>query len=238
MDLIYPTKYVVSLTSNIEAKMNTLELFSGTQSFSKRVPNPITVDLLPKFKPTHVADMLTWDYKQYPVGHFEIVWASPPCTQYSKARQNAKTPRDLEGADALVRKAFEIIDYFKPRVWIVENPASGLLPQRMFNIRPDIQGYIADYCAYGKPYRKSTMFWCNLPLKLKRCDGAGKCEQMEGNKHVGSCGNGTKKYNSVGISGCWAKDEIPPDLIDDLLTQLFKTDCCISDKYTLLPSIK
>jgi site-specific DNA-cytosine methylase len=68
--------------------MNTLELFSGTQSFSKRVPNPVSVDLLPKFKPTHIADMMTWDYKQYPTGYFEIVWASPPCTQYSKARTN------------------------------------------------------------------------------------------------------------------------------------------------------
>ena len=163
--------------------MNTLELFSGTQSFSKRVPNPVSVDLLAKFKPTHVADMLTWDYKQYPSGYFEIVWASPPCTEYSKARTNAKTPRDLEGADALVRKAFEIIDYFKPRVWIVENPATSLLPKRMPTIRPDIQGYIGDYCAYGKPYRKSTMFWCNLLLVLKRCGGVGKCDQLQQHEH-------------------------------------------------------
>jgi len=90
----------------------------------------------------------------------------------------------------------------------------------MPDIRPDIHGYIGDYCAYGKPYRKSTMFWCNLPLVLKRCGGAGKCEQMEERRHKGSCGNGTKKYNSVGISGCWAKDEIPPALIDDILRQV------------------
>jgi hypothetical protein len=197
----------------------TLELFSGTQSFSKRTLNPITVDLLPKFKPTHTADMLTWDYRIYPPGHFDIVWASPPCTQYSKARKNAKTPPDLEGADALVRKAFEIIDYFQPRVWIVENPATGLLPKRMEAIRPGITGYVAHYCAYGKPYRKATMFWCNVPLVLRECAGAGVCEQMDGKKHKGSCGNGTERYNAAGISGCWEKDEIPPALIDDILRQ-------------------
>jgi len=200
--------------------MKTLELFAGTKSFSKRVDNPISVDILPKFSPTHVEDILTWDYKMYPINYFDVVWASPPCTQYSKARRNAKTPPDLVGADRLVAKAFEIIDYFQPRVWIVENPASSLLPKRMENIRPNILGYEGHYCAYGKPYRKATMFWCNVPLSLKKCSGVGSCEQMVGRKHIGSCGNGTRKYNSVGVSGCWQKDEIPPGLIDDILLQI------------------
>ena len=40
-----------------------------------------------KFKPTVVADILLWDYTVFPSGHFDVVWASPPCTEYSRAKQ-------------------------------------------------------------------------------------------------------------------------------------------------------
>jgi hypothetical protein len=197
--------------------MRTLELFAGTQSFSKRMnaETKITVDILDKFNPTHKADILTWDYRIYPPGHFDIVWCSPPCTEYSKAKTHGV--RNLELADNCVRRCFEIIDYFQPRVWLVENPATGLLLKRMESIRPGIQYYIADYCAYGAPYRKRTAFWCNIPLELYTCFGTGKCHSMDGNKHIGSCGNGTTNYNSIGITSVWEKDAIPEYLIDNLI---------------------
>lgn len=204
--------------------MRTLELFAGTQSFSKAVRRAsedneaITVDLLPKFSPTHVADMMTWDYRQYPTGHFDVIWASPPCTEYSKAKTHGV--RDLAGADALVRKAFEIIDYFNPRVWILENVGTGLLVRRMEDIRAGLAMYTVDYCAYGKPYRKRTAFWSNHPLTLLHCAGRGHCPSMDGTKHIGSCGNGTREYNSVGVSSVWEKDAIPDALMDSVLEQI------------------
>jgi hypothetical protein len=176
----------------------------------------ITVDILNKFHPTHVADILTWDYTIYPPGHFDIVWCSPPCTEYSKAKTRGE--RDLQLADRCVQRCFTIIDYFQPRVWIVENPATGLLPRRMPTIRPGIQYYMGDYCAYGAPYRKRTAFWCNMPLTLTLCGGAGVCTSMVDNKHRGSCGNGTNTYNSEGIHSVWDKDAIPPRLIQQILT--------------------
>ena len=205
--------------------MRTLELFAGTQSFSKGVKRydptntAITVNLLKKFKPTHVVDIMVWDYKAaYPPGHFDIIWGSPPCTEYSKAK--TRGVRDLDGADALVRKCFEIIDYFAPRVWIVENVGTGLLVQRMDSLRSGIsKPTYADYCAYGKPYRKRTVFWSSSPLRLKLCAGVGKCESMTGRKHNGSCGNGTARYNAAGISSVWEKDAIPDSLIDTMLAQ-------------------
>ena len=204
--------------------MKTLELFAGTQSFSKGVKalypdaTTITVDILDKFKPTFVSDILTFNYRQYKEGEFDIVWCSPPCNEYSKAKTRGE--RDLEGADTLVRKCFEILDYLKPRSWIVENVGTGKLVGRMEAIRPGLQSVFADYCAYGKPYRKRTIFWSNRPLTCQLCGGRGVCSQMDGAKHKGSVGNGTQKYNPLGISSVWDKDAIPERLIETLIRQL------------------
>lgn len=204
--------------------MKTLELFAGTQSFSKGVKrlnstnDTVTVDLLDKFNPTYQADILLWDYRQFQPGSFDIIWCSPPCTEYSKAK--TRGVRDLQLADDLVRKCFEIIDYLAPQTWIVENVGTGLLVDRMTAIRPNLSSTFVDYCVYGKPYRKRTILWSNVPLHLGLCPGKHSCSQMDGNKHKGSVGNGTKRYNQAGIKSVWEKDEIPPALIDTILSQL------------------
>ena len=212
--------------------MRTLELFAGTQSFSKAVlrddptSRTTTVDILDKFLPHHRADILTWNYKMYKPGIFDVIWCSPPCTEYSKAK--TRGTRNLELADKLVLRCFEIIDYYKPKVWILENVGTGLLVNRMESLRPGLNKYFVDYCAYGKPYRKRTVFWSNIELAMKSCAGVGKCTSMVGKKHKGSCGNGTTKYNSVGISSVWTKDAIP-----DLLMDYVVAEC----KKNLLPSV-
>ena len=204
--------------------MKTLELFSGTQSFTKAVQviDPeaecITVDILPKFNPTICCDILELDYHRWKEGDFDIVWCSPPCTEYSKAKTRGE--RDLVLADSLVRKCFEILDYLKPKYWIVENVGTGLLVKRMENIRPGLKMTFVDYCCYGKPYRKRTAFWSDRSFDLELCQGAGKCKEMDGTKHKGSCGNGTVKYNSAGIKSVWEKDSIPELLLLTLLDQM------------------
>jgi len=67
-----------------------LELFSGTHSESK-VAEPLGYEVVSvdrDMEATHKCDIMHWDYLQYPAKHFDVIWASPPCTEYSRALTN------------------------------------------------------------------------------------------------------------------------------------------------------
>ena len=144
-----------------------LELFSGTGSvgraFERRGWEVISLDILPGA--TINSNILDWDYKNYPPGHFDFVWASPPCTEYSIARTRAKRPRDFDGADAVVRKTLEIIEYFAPCFWLLENPQTGYLKNR--EIMQGLPWRDVTYCRYGYPYKKQTRLWGMYPFKFR-----------------------------------------------------------------------
>ena len=166
--------------------MKLLELFSGTGSvgkaFSSQGWEVVSLDSDPKTEANIHEDILTWDFTTYPPGYFDAIWASPCCTHYSCARRGAKTPRNLALADSLVLRSREVINYFNPRVWFIENPQTGLLKDRPF--MEGIPFSDVDYCAYCDwGYRKRTRLWNNLNFKGKMCPGRGCCPNMEGKKH-------------------------------------------------------
>ena len=151
--------------------MRLLNLCSGTGSVSLPFVaadwEVVEVDWDPHYGPTHVIDLTVWNCP-YEAGFFDVVWASPDCTQYSRARTTAKTPRDLDTADKLVQRCFELIFQLKPRFWFVENPDSGLL-----KTRPFMQGLPfvrVGYCMYGALYRKRTRIWTNATWAPQTCD--------------------------------------------------------------------
>ena len=119
-----------------------------------------------------VSDILEWDYTVYPPDHFDMMWASPPCVQYSKARTTAQTPRDLEGADTCVLKALEIIDYFssgdKDLCFLIENPWSGLLKQRAIMAHLPTPKKVS-YCKYGIHYQKHIAILTNTDIQILVC---------------------------------------------------------------------
>ena len=90
-----------------------------------------SLDSDPKRDPSICIDILEWDYRAvFQPGDFQIVTASPPCTEYSLAK--SRGPRDLEGADRIVKRTLEIIEYLRPDRWWLETPRSGWLARRDF----------------------------------------------------------------------------------------------------------
>ena len=161
-----------------------LELFSGTKSVSKaigaRYDEIVSVDILEKFQPSVVSDILTWNYKIYPPGHFDAIWASPPCTEYSKMKYISGAPRNLEMADRIVQRTIEIIDYFQPDRWYIENPQTGLLKDRPFML--GIPFTDVDYCMYSDwGYKKKTRIWTAVDYEGKLCDK--KCGNINNGIH-------------------------------------------------------
>ena len=198
--------------------MRLLELFSGTGSvgsaFASQGWEVISLDSDPKSDATIHEDILTWDYTVYPPGHFDCVWASPCCTNYSCARRGAKTPRDLPLADSLVLRSQEIINYFNPRVWFIENPQTGLLKDRPF--MTGVPFCDVDYCCYCNwGYRKRTRLWNNVDFVGRLCPGPGSCPNMEGKRHRETAQQG-RRQGKTGLFGTPKTQQtlhkIPPDL--------------------------
>lgn len=197
--------------------MRVLELFSGTKSIGKVCDKlewvSVSVDMI--LPADHQVDIMDFDYKQYPKDYFDIVWASPPCTQYSRAKSQGV--RDIEGSNKIVLKTLEIINYFDSEYWFLENPQTGKLKEQSF--MKDLPFVDCDYCMYGKPYRKRTRIWTNKKVELLLCNK--NCGSFIDGKHIGSCGTGGKgqghkrSYSNKTYS-LQEKYSIPEQLIMDL----------------------
>ena len=153
--------------------MKCLELFSGTGSVgsvAKELGYEV-VSLDRDMEADIKCDIMDWDYKIYPPKYFDVIWASPPCTEYSRCKTIGV--RDIAGSNIIVQRTLEIIEYFYPKYWIMENPQTGLLKDQL--CRWGIPFKDVDYCRYGMPYRKRTRIWNNIfnwnpkPLCKKDC---------------------------------------------------------------------
>ena len=102
-----------------------LDLFSGlggaSYAMKERGWEVITVELNPDFKPDICTDITGWSWSG---PRPDLVWASPPCTEFSKASLpkswacNRTPPCPDVG---LMLQAKRIIEECNPRYWVIEN---------------------------------------------------------------------------------------------------------------------
>lgn len=215
--------------------MKILELFSGTHSVGKVAKEKGWEVLSLDLKDADInVDVLEWDYRAYPEGHFDVIWSSPPCTSFSvlqcSNKTNAERIRCIEEQGLpILRRTEEIIAYFKPKYWFIENPQTGFM-KNYIEIKKDY--YTVDYCMYSDwGYRKRTAIWTNITGFLpKVCDKkCGNIIEIKGRK-IHKVVNGNKESRNLLVDNNIKMPynptqkkmyRIPPLLIDALF------NCCL-----------
>jgi hypothetical protein len=137
-----------------------LDLCGGTGAWSapyKRTGYDVRVITLPEY------DVLTYELPNEPT--YGIL-AAPPCTMFSDARTNAKTPRDLKGGMDIVYACLNLIwqaqfrtksdqqKYSPLKFWALENPWYGRLKWFLGNPKFEFSPY-----EFGDNYKKRTALW-------------------------------------------------------------------------------
>jgi len=178
-----------------------LELFSGTGSVG-RVCKQLGYDVISlDLKGADInCNILDWDYTTYETGYFDIIWASPPCYTFSSMRTSwigrklkshngqictsELLQKDIdEKGLPILRKAEEIIKYFKPELYFIENPKTGRMKEYI-----NSPFYDVDYCMYSDwGYQKPTRIWTNkLNFEPKKCNNS--CINMVNGRHRANFG--------------------------------------------------
>lgn len=113
-------------------------------------------------------DILTWDYTK--IENVYGILAAVPCTDFAVVGGRWWKDKDMDGrteqSKKLVYKTLEIIDYFKPEFWVVENPVSRIhkccpeLGEVKFKFNPtDFAGYCTGKEQEENRYNKQTWLW-------------------------------------------------------------------------------
>ena len=116
--------------------------------------------------------------------------ANPPCTMFSVARSNAKTPRDFVEGMRLVKECLRIIwecqyptvGHFSKsnlKFWVIENPGSGAL-KNFLGTPP----YSYSPHEFGADYSKQTSLWGLFNQPKKKFPNAPKPKGMHVNNLI------------------------------------------------------
>lgn len=170
--------------------MKVLELFKGSGSITNyykdnKEVEVISLDIVKKYNPTICSDIMNFDYKQFDIGHFDIIWASPECKIFSilqntwigrKWKSREHLTEEQKKHSKFINKTIEIIDYLKPKYYFIENPNSSKIWDFIENKNYTKDFVIADYCQFGYKYKKPTKILTNKKLENVRCKCIGKHE--------------------------------------------------------------
>lgn len=177
-----------------------LDLGSGSQSLGKecitlfgdrKKVKYLSMDVDRKTRPSFAWNLFDFIEKknaatetreQFRPGMIDIVWFSGNCHPFSQA--NTTGERDIEEGMKLIRAGFDIIRYLRPKIIFMESSNSGLhrlaLQPEMKQLADEfrITAYPCTQCHYGFLYKKPTVIYSNIELRLKVCDKNTPCESM------------------------------------------------------------
>jgi len=202
--------------------MQTMELFSGTGSFSKvalaRGHKIYRIDNNPSFDSEMVHDILDIDHLGKGAG---ILWASPPCQAFSVASiyRHWGGKREYIPISEKARNSLLLLDHLiflisdcRPTYWFIENPM-GIMRKK---INPIFRKYglnpirhTITYCQYGDKRMKPTDIWTNCKEWQPRlkCKNGSSCHE--------SAPRGSNK-GTQGLSGAKERGVIPPALFEEI----------------------
>jgi len=211
--------------------MNTIELFSGTKSFSKVAKrlghSTFTIDNNKELNPDQCADFLQLPIIDFLNEEFDLCWASPPCTAFSVAsigrhwggghRKYIPKTETAKVGLLLIDRTIEWISKVKPKIWFIENPRGVMrkIIDDLFNKHniTDVQRFTVTYCQYGDKRMKPTDIWTNCKTWTPKpmCKNGDNC-------HV-SAPRGSKT-GTQGLKGAKERGVIPEKIFFDIFDSL------------------
>ena len=218
---------VAALSTKLGRSVRVLDLASGPNRSVSRCFEDTNLDVIvDTLDIRHDADIQCdlndWNYlEHFPSGYHDIIWASPECKEFSRAKTVGK--RDLPKAVQLVKAVFDTIELANPKAWFVENPAGS--NNQSLDKLPFMQKYKrflnkCTYCWYGLPYQKPTCIWSNVPLDLKNCLTDPCAAQRKFGHHCATAQSGRNVLHTHGTSTRDA-NRVPAPLLESLFAQAF-----------------
>jgi len=179
-----------------DAEYAVLDLFCGLGGFSAAFEASerwavTTVDIEGRFDPDIEADVFELRPSDF-AREFDVVLASPPCTQFSFAASRYERFVDgepqtdaAEDAVALVYHALGLIRGLSPDFWFLENP-QGFLRQVIGEPVARVT-----YCQYGADWMKPTDLWGEHPANWlpRSCSYGDNCHAYNTDGEHGGLGN-------------------------------------------------
>ena len=104
--------------------MRLLELLSGTGSVGDvakdRGWEVVSLDMDPKTSADIKCNILDFVKNTWEPGQFDMIWASPPCTEYSEAKTVGT--RKIEESNKVVQRTLDVLRWFEPDYFCIDNP--------------------------------------------------------------------------------------------------------------------
>jgi len=212
--------------------MKVLELFGGSRSFSKVAEEmgmeTFTTDYKDFEGIDYVTDILDFDVDKVPFEP-DVIWASPPCTYFSVASighhwNKDNTPKTKEAVIGckIVNKTIEIIKYFNPDYFFIENPRGKL---RKLDFMQEFDRVTVTYCQYGDTRMKPTDIWTNFlahPLLMfeSRLQGWTPKPICKNGDHCHISAPRGSQTGTQGLKGNYERSIVPYELCKEILDSL------------------